>query len=243
MAQALVPLKDLVEAKSRLSGLLRPSERRALAQAMVEDVLQALASHPAIERITLLSDDPGAHLLASRYGADYWPEAEFCCRGLNPLLQRASERLLQRESIPLLVLHGDLPLLKPRDISAVLAAWRSEGGLVIGSDLHGTGTNLLAFDEGGMPPFRFGPGSCARHLEAARAAGIPARVLQREGIALDVDEPPDLARLLSSLARYPGGKTAKLLLGTALGERIGLALESLPDTGYDTGDQLGQGGR
>ena len=34
MTQALVPLKDLVEAKSRLSGLLRPSERRALAQAM-----------------------------------------------------------------------------------------------------------------------------------------------------------------------------------------------------------------
>ena len=42
MAQALVPLKDLVQAKSRLSGLLRPSERRALAQAMAEDVLAVL---------------------------------------------------------------------------------------------------------------------------------------------------------------------------------------------------------
>ena len=39
MAQALLPLKDLVQAKTRLGGLLRPSERRALAQAMAEDVL------------------------------------------------------------------------------------------------------------------------------------------------------------------------------------------------------------
>ena len=237
MAQALVPLKDLVEAKSRLGGLLRPSERRALAQAMVEDVLQALVSHPSIARITLLSDDPGAHLLASRYGADHWLETEFHCRGLNALLERASVRLLQQGTVPLLVLHGDLPLLQPRDISAVLATWQSEGGLVIGSDLHGTGTNLLAFDAAGMPPFRFGPGSCARHLAAARAAGIPACVLQREGVALDVDEPPDLARLLSSLAYYTDGKTAKLLLGTPLGERIRLALEILPDARSGSANQ------
>lgn len=240
MAQALVPLKDLVEAKTRLSGLLRPSERRALAQAMVEDVLQVLSSHPAVERITLLSDDPGAHLLASRYGADYWPETGFGCQGLNPLLQRASERLLQRGGVPLLVLHGDLPLLQPRDVSAVLAVWQSQGGLVIGSDLHGSGTNLLAFDNAGMPPFQFGPDSCALHLAAAREAGIHARVLQREGIALDVDEPPDLARLLSVLNRYPRTKTAKLLLDTALGARIGLALHSLPEAAPRAGGPLRQ---
>ena len=36
MTQVLLPLKDLVKAKSRLSGLLSPSERRALAQAKSE---------------------------------------------------------------------------------------------------------------------------------------------------------------------------------------------------------------
>ena len=66
MAQALVPLKDLVQAKSRLAGLLRPSERRALAQAMAEDVLNVLANHVNVAGITLVSDDPGAGLPAVR---------------------------------------------------------------------------------------------------------------------------------------------------------------------------------
>ena len=70
MAHALVPLKDLVTAKTRLSGLLRPAERRALAQAMVEDVLTTLVEHRQIERVTLVSDDPGAGLLACKYDID-----------------------------------------------------------------------------------------------------------------------------------------------------------------------------
>lgn len=227
MAQALVPLKDLVQAKTRLSGLLRPSERRALAQAMAEDVLQVLTAHSDVERITLLSDDPGAHLLAARYGATSWPESGFDSRGLNPLLRMASERLLREDGRPLLVLHGDLPLLQDADISAVIALCQSTGDLVIGSDLQGTGTNLLAFDAGTLPPFCFGPDSCAHHLRGAHDAGISARVIQREGIALDVDEPQDMVRLLPALERFPGRQTAKLLLGTALGRRIRVSLESL----------------
>ncbi len=34
MAQALVPLKDLVQAKSRLTGLMSPAERRGIVQGM-----------------------------------------------------------------------------------------------------------------------------------------------------------------------------------------------------------------
>ena len=94
MALALVPLKDLVQAKTRLAGLLRPSERRALAQAMVEDVLTVLTDHPDIEQVTLVSDDPGANLLASNYGVDCWPEYSLGARGLNAVIERASARLL-----------------------------------------------------------------------------------------------------------------------------------------------------
>ena len=39
----LVPVKNLSSAKQRLSPILNPEERFALAQAMCEDVLQALA--------------------------------------------------------------------------------------------------------------------------------------------------------------------------------------------------------
>jgi len=51
----LVPIKNLADAKQRLSSILSSEERFALAQAMCEDVLQALANwrdRPAVAVVT-----------------------------------------------------------------------------------------------------------------------------------------------------------------------------------------------
>jgi 2-phospho-L-lactate guanylyltransferase len=230
LVQALVPLKDLVQAKTRLAGLLRPSERRALAQAMVEDVLSALSAHPLLERVTLLSDDPGAGMLAHKYGAVFMPESSLGCAGLNRVLAAAAEQLLQDSAQELLVLHGDLPLLATDDIDAVLAQRHSKGGLVIGSDRHGRGSNLLAFGGGTVPPFCFGPDSCQRHQQAASELGIHSSVIQRMGIALDVDEGLDMELLMASLDRA-GRHSAALLHNTELGSRIEIALSAMSPAG------------
>ena len=66
---AILPLKDFVSAKQRLSGVLSASERRRLFHAMVEDVLSALSHAETIDSIVIVSDDPAASLLAERYGA------------------------------------------------------------------------------------------------------------------------------------------------------------------------------
>ncbi len=227
MVQALVPLKDLVQAKTRLAGLLSPSERRALAQAMLEDVLAVLAAHPQVEGITLVSDDPAAHLLAARFGAVHWPESELDCRGLNAVVEKASARLLAGGGGDILLVHGDLPLLTATDVSAVLDARRELSGLVIGCDRHGAGTNLLCFNAASAPAFAFGAGSCAAHLAAARGRGIAVCVLNREGTGLDVDEPEDLAVLLRQLDRVSSGRTAAYIRRAGLDARIGLALSSL----------------
>lgn len=227
MVQALVPLKDLVDAKSRLAGLLRPSERRALAQAMAEDVLSALRNTPAVARITLVSDDPVAALLAQKYEAECWTEASLGCRGLNALIGCATGNLMRETSGPLLVLHADLPLLAPLDIVGVLARQREIGGLVIGCDRQGSGTNLLAFDAAGVPQFSFGADSCARHLAAARRAGITAEVMRSAGIASDVDEARDLRYVLGQLSGRVDTHTARLLRETRWGARVGAALASM----------------
>ena len=227
MAQALVPLKDLVQAKSRLSGLLSPAQRRALAQAMAEDVLSVLSRHRAITQITLVSDDAGAGLLAQKYGARCWPESSLAVRGLNALMQRASERLCAEGNAPLLVLHADLPLLTADDISAVLASQEQLQGLIIGCDRQGSGTNLLAFNATDIPRFCFGCDSCSKHMASARSCGVPVQILQRPGIGMDVDEAADLQLILQSRHLNPTGHTAQLLHQTELGAR--LALTTIPD--------------
>lgn len=228
-ARALLPLKDLVEAKSRLSGLLSPAERRALAQAMVEDVLSVLAAHPLISTVTLVSDDPCADMLAAKYGARHWPESSLGCSGLNPVLERSCELLCAQSDQPIIVLHGDLPALEAADITAVQEALASEKGLVVACDRHELGTNLLAFHPQNKVEFSFGAGSCALHRASAEARGVPVQLLRRAGTSLDIDEPADLALLMGQIELGRGGQCAQLLCGTALGNRIRTQLASLHD--------------
>lgn len=222
MLTALLPLKDLVQAKSRLAGLLRPSERRALAQAMAEDVLQVLVGHGGIGRVVIVSDDPGARLLARNYGACCWTERELGCSGLNAVLQCAGERVHAEGAGRVLVLHADLPLICHNDLSAVVDA--PENALVLGPDRHGTGTNLVAARATLVPRFQFGAGSYARYIASARRANVPVYPLCRPGIGLDVDEPCDLAALLDVLHDHSGGATAQLLHSEGLGSRVRRAL-------------------
>ncbi|MCB1841956.1 MAG: 2-phospho-L-lactate guanylyltransferase, partial [Halioglobus sp.] len=207
----MLPLKDLVQAKTRLAGLLRPSERRALAQAMAEDVLSVLAGHPSVERIVILSDDPAAGLLAGKYRAECWSERALGCAGLNPVLQSASQKLLDEGATRMIALHADLPLLCAADVTAVEAALDAGFGPVVGPDRHATGTNLLAFDVADVPVFSFGEDSFQRHMAAAHAVRARPRRIDRPGIAQDVDDAADLAVLLPLLRSRARGHTAGLL--------------------------------
>src|SRR5260221_4740270 len=62
----LVPVKNLVNAKQRLSSILTPDERFALARAMCEDVLQALARWQNRSAVAVVTSDPFARDLAVR---------------------------------------------------------------------------------------------------------------------------------------------------------------------------------
>ncbi len=237
MARAILPLKDLVEAKSRLSGLLRPAERRSLAQAMVEDVLSTLVNHPQISAVTLVSDDPSSALLANNYGIEHMPEAALGCRGLNPVITKTSRLLAERDDQSIVVLHGDLPCLNGDDISAALKVLQENNGLVIGCDRHGVGTNLLAFNTMNLPEFAFGVGSCASHRAWAELEGVPVHILHREGIGLDIDEPQDLSILLSCLVGVEQGHCGRLLVASELGDRIRVQLSSMGLSGTDVSSE------
>ncbi|HLJ06172.1 MAG TPA: hypothetical protein VKT26_07865, partial [Acetobacteraceae bacterium] len=65
---AAVPVKEFTGAKQRLAALLSPAQREALAVAMLEDVLSALADAP-LGGIMVNTVDPRATELARRYGA------------------------------------------------------------------------------------------------------------------------------------------------------------------------------
>ncbi|MFA7555810.1 MAG: 2-phospho-L-lactate guanylyltransferase [Spongiibacteraceae bacterium] len=192
LAQALVPIKSLIAAKSRLSRVLSPVERRDLALAMTEHVLSTLANHPDISAVTLVSDDPAVAALARKYGMNYWLESALGCSGLNAAIAHSCDVLFTQSSQPVVVLHSDLPCLEASDISTVLKHLQQKEGLVIVADRYGLGTNLLAFGAESRPEFSFGADSFSRHCTSAKKLGISVKVLRLAGVALDIDEPQDL---------------------------------------------------
>ncbi len=219
----LIPVKELVNAKQRLSGVLSPGERRALSQAMVEDMLQALASVPGISGVLLVSDDSTAELLAYRYGASLLTE-KGPGRGLNAAVTQGAAYLSALNASHMLVLHGDLPLLCAKDIGTLIADLSAgEGSAVrLVPDTSREGSNALLCS---LPPpidFCYGRNSFARHREACARQRVTLHQLPLESIALDIDAPRDLQALLEKLGERESasGKTAAILEKYGVAERL-----------------------
>jgi 2-phospho-L-lactate guanylyltransferase len=185
---AIVPVKRLAEAKSRLGEQFDAGERAALVVDMLRSVLAALAASGAVAARLVVSPDPAVLAVAGAAGAGALLQTG---DGLNEALA-AARAVAPAEA--LLIVPADLPLLRPGEVAALLAL-AGRAPVVIAPDRDGRGTNALALAAGAPLPFQFGPDSFARHQAAAAALGLPVLVFRSPGTALDLDTPADLEEL------------------------------------------------
>jgi 2-phospho-L-lactate guanylyltransferase len=195
---AIVPVKTLAQAKRRLAPVLPDAARRRLVLAMLEDVLAALAQVEGIARVVVVTPDARVAELAQGAGAVVLREAR--AAGLNAAVRRGLGYAAAEGAAQALVLPGDVPLATAEELQRLVATSatpaRPRATLVPALDGDGTNALLLAPPDAMQPSF--GPGSFVRHLAQAVARRLDAQVLQLPGIAVDIDQPHDLARLLQS---------------------------------------------
>jgi 2-phospho-L-lactate guanylyltransferase len=192
---AIVPVKPLRQAKSRLAGVLSKEDRLELSQRMLTHTLEILGEIPSIERTLVVSRDSRALALARKLGARTVTE-----RGspqLNRALVRATLVARRYNVSAVLVLPADLPLLTREDIESLIARGSDPPVVVIAPDRRRSGTNALLSSPPGLIEYAFGPQSFPRHLEHARAAGVRLEICELSSLALDVDMPEDLLRFES----------------------------------------------
>lgn len=195
---AILPVKGFDQAKQRLSGELAPKLRRALVEAMLEDVLDALGSAESIDTVLVVAGDDNAERVARRHVSHVITDTD---RGHNPAAARGIAWASELGADRVLLVPGDCPALDPGELDGLLAGDAGSPSVAIVPDRHGTGTNaLLLTPPDAMAP-SFGPGSCARHADLARAAGIESRVVAVASLALDVDTAEDLDALSASAGR------------------------------------------
>jgi 2-phospho-L-lactate guanylyltransferase len=208
---AAVPVKEFVGAKQRLSVLLSAAQRETLAATMLEDVLAALAGAKRLGGIMVNTVDPRATDLALRYGARVVREA---ARDGHTGAVNGMGRVLIAEGHAMLTVPGDIPLVTPDEIDAVVAARPPAPSFTIVPARDDQGSNAVLCDPPGSVPLRFGDDSYFPHLAASRRVGIEPTIMRLPGIGLDIDHPGDL-RAFQHAA--PGRSTRTLALLRAFG--------------------------
>lgn len=193
----LIPVKNLNTAKQRLASMLSQPARTELAQAMLLDMLEVLASWANRPAVSLVTSDPFACDLASRF--DFEIIADHVNRSETDAIAMATQVCELRGLDYTLVIPADIPLIRTWELNKILEM-APEAGSVLAPAADGRGSNAVFRRPAGLFPLRFGNDSFQPHLAAARATGKPCSVLFLPGIALDVDNPSDLRQL----AEAPG---------------------------------------
>ena len=188
----VVLIKDFDSAKQRLQPALGPKERRALAQRNAQLAVQAAA---AGDRALVVAGDDEVAELAKAWGAEVLLEPSQ--EGQNVAAARGIARAVEGGADAVLLLSSDLPLVTVDSVREVLEAGsRIKGPVAVAVRAVGRGgTNALYLRPPGAITLHFGADSLAKFRDEAERSRVKFVVHDSDAMALDLDEPGDLARL------------------------------------------------
>jgi 2-phospho-L-lactate/phosphoenolpyruvate guanylyltransferase len=187
---AVVPVKDIKDAKQRLASVLVPHERAALFRAMLHDVLSALSAAKGLAGIVLVTRDPEAIELARQYGASVLLER--ANQGQTAAVSAGAQALAQQGVAGMIAVPADVPLISASDVEQLLDAHGCAPAVTITPARDRLGSNAVICSPPPLLPLAFGANSFYPHVESARHQGVEPRVVDSAPFALDIDRPADL---------------------------------------------------
>jgi 2-phospho-L-lactate guanylyltransferase len=204
---AVVPVKSLDIAKSKLNRVFRPEEKKLLVLYMLEDVVKAL-SHARIP-VLVISPDQRVLQFANQLNCSILEDSGL---GINQALELGRKEVMKRGFDSALLLPADLPLLRAWEIQQILEMGREERFVIISPTQRG-GTGALYLRPPTVIPLRFEGESFTSHFQEALKAGLKPKIFHSTGTSLDLDTPEDIPRIL---ALADGTKTKEFLVSLRL---------------------------
>jgi 2-phospho-L-lactate guanylyltransferase len=188
----IVLVKDFDSAKERLRPALGAKSRRALARNNARLAVNAAAAGDHVLVVT--GSDEVADMAVS-WGADILLEPHE--EGQNVAARRGIDRAMTGGADSVLLLSSDLPLVTEAAVrEMLLAAARHPAPIAVAAPATGRGgTNALYLRPPDVIGLHFGDKSLAQFRADAQAKGVKFAVFQSDAMALDLDEPSDLARV------------------------------------------------
>lgn len=198
----------LVLAAGRSTRMGRPKQLAELdGRPLLEHVLAGLAAAPLDRVVVALGAHAGTVLeRVDLHGAEPLVVEGFET-GMGHVLARATAALGRPEAV--VVSLGDQPLVGPKVVAELVAAWRAGAGPVVTAAYGGRPGNPKLFDRDVLEELtRLGGDTGARELVAAHPEWVTAVEVGALGDDADVDDEDALARLAGGSATpngAPGG--------------------------------------
>jgi 2-phospho-L-lactate/phosphoenolpyruvate guanylyltransferase len=185
---ALIPVKSLTTAKSRLASSFSQCQRERLVLDMLHHVVCVLLDSDLFDKVSVVSSDKQVLEKAYLWGAQAMAEEQ---HGHNQALHAAALREMSEGVTTLLTISADLPLLTTLEIRCFIEQ-SLQHDVVLAPSRDGTGTNAILVHPPLAVPYVFGPGSLQNYLEAARHRHLSYSMYHSIGLALDIDTINDL---------------------------------------------------
>ncbi len=185
---ALIPVKTLSIAKSRLTPSLTQHQREKLVLDMFHHVLHVLFASEVFDKVSVVSSDLQVLENAYLWGAMPILEED---HGHNQALHSAALSEMSQGATKLLTISADLPLLTTQEIRSLYSRSLLYD-LVLAPSRDGTGTNSILVQPPLAVPYVFGPGSLQSYISSARKKLLSYTIYHSIGLALDIDTIDDL---------------------------------------------------
>jgi 2-phospho-L-lactate guanylyltransferase len=188
----VVLVKDFDSAKQRLGPALDPSSRRALARRNAERAVRAASAGD--QRLVVAGSQEVA-TMAERLGSQVILEPRQ--EGQNIAAKRGIARAVNGGASAVLLLSSDLPHVTAKSVRELLAAAAlvaTPAAVAVPAVGRG-GTNALYLRPPDAITLHFGADSLETFRRESETRGVNFVIHHSDAMALDLDEPDDLARV------------------------------------------------
>ena len=188
----IVLVKDFDSAKERLRPAMGAKSRRALAR---NNARIAVAAAAAGDHVLVVTGSDEVADMALAWGADFLLEPRE--EGQNVAARRGIDHAIQGGADAVLLLSSDLPKVTEAAVrDMLLGAARHPSPVVVAAPAIGRGgTNALYLRPPDAIGLHFGDESLTQFRADAQAHRVKFVLYPSDAMALDLDEPSDLARI------------------------------------------------
>lgn len=203
---AVIPIKGLLDSKSRLNRALASQDKKKLILAMLKDVLGSVLASELFDRVMVVSPDRNVEREANLEQGVFVHQEGF---GLNSGIRQATLLAMRTKSTSVAVLLADLPLLQPKDLKELYAVGSTGERVVLSPSLKG-GTNVMIREPPDLIPPVYGRWSFSNHLRASQKLGAAVYSISNQRLSFDIDTPEDLV-LVAHRDSYARTYTSRVL--------------------------------